>query len=59
MLSLGIMKTEAGDYGYIDQRENLQAKNKLILCKNNVINTVEGKYKIMVCEKASSKNENQ
>ena len=52
------MKTETGDYEYIEQRENFHSKDNLISCKNNVINTVEGKYKILVCEKASTKNKN-
>ena len=57
MSSLGIKRTEAGDYEYIDQREKSQSKYKSISCNNALINTVEGKYKILVCEKESTKQE--
>ena len=55
MLSLGIKKTETGDYEHIDVREKFQSKYKSISCKKNLINTVEGKYKILVCEKGTTK----
>ncbi|MBC8060850.1 MAG: hypothetical protein H7Y18_09305 [Clostridiaceae bacterium] len=57
MASLGIKKTEMGDYEYIDEREKYQSKYKAISCKKDIINTVEGKYKILVCEEVSNKVE--
>ena len=49
MASLGLMQTQRGDYDYIDPTE--KSKHKTISCNTDSIKTVEGNYKILVCEK--------
>lgn len=50
MASLGLKKTESGDYEYIDSSEENKSKYKAISCKPTSLKTVEGNYKILVCE---------
>lgn len=48
MESLGLKKTKNGDYDYIDQNE------KPSLSKVGSINTVEGKYEVLLSKKDGS-----
>lgn len=57
MSSLGLKRTESGDYEHIDLREKFHPKYKSISCKKNLVKTVEGKYNILVCEKKLDKHE--
>ena len=50
MASLGIKKNENGDYEYIDPAEKDKSKYNAISCKPALLKTVEGNYKILVCE---------
>ena len=54
MASLGIVQTERGDYDYIDSTP--KSKYKTISCKTDSLKTVEGNYKILVCEKNNDKH---
>jgi len=56
MASLGLKKSEAGDYEYIDSIEKVKSKYKAISCKPTSLKTVEGNYKILVCEETEKKN---
>jgi len=53
MASLGIKKNENGDYEYIDPAEKNKSKYNTISCKPSLLKTVEGNYKILVCEEDS------
>ena len=54
MASLGLIKTERGDYDYIDSTE--KSKHNTGSCKTDSIKTVEGNYKILVCEENNKKH---
>lgn len=54
MASLGLKKTETGDYDYIDQTQ--KENYKAISCKRDSIKTTEGNYKILVCEENNKKH---
>ena len=54
MASLGLRKTETGDYDYIDKTEKENCK--AISCKRDLIKTAEGKYKILVCKEDNKKH---